>query len=130
MRSLASDSHVAAMFRSICRCSGDLDWFAKPRHSLACCRYSETLRIPLRLLLKPVKRIDDAGRSKFAGIIHLGKMKVQWQVTRPEGARRLNRYQQKAARPMRRWGFRFLVEPHLTATVSGMGGLKTKPPAA
>ena len=46
MRSLASDSHVAAMFRSICRCSGDLDWFAKPRHSLACCRYSETLRIP------------------------------------------------------------------------------------
>ena len=27
-------------------------------------------------------------------------------------------------------GFDFLVEPHLTATVSGMGGLKTKPPAA
>src|SRR3954454_9449300 len=46
MRSLASDSHVAAMFRSICRCSGDLDWFAKPRHSLVCCRYCETLRIP------------------------------------------------------------------------------------
>ena len=46
MLSSASDSQVAAMFRSICRCSGDLDWFAKPGHSLACCRYCETLRIP------------------------------------------------------------------------------------
>src|SRR3954463_11057444 len=27
MRSLASDSHVAAMFKSICRCSADLDCF-------------------------------------------------------------------------------------------------------
>src|SRR4051812_17729317 len=33
MRSLTSDSHVAAMFRNISRRSADLDCFAKPRHS-------------------------------------------------------------------------------------------------
>ena len=68
MRSLASDSHVAAMFRGICRCSGDLDWFAKPGHSLACCRYCETLRIPPPASSRR-NAVNGGGRSEFAAAV-------------------------------------------------------------